>query len=203
MNKELQNLIEKGKAEVAQDQNHELSFKIRKEILRELGPVINPEDIGIGKFRRANICILAVKRVLKYWEEHYTERHPHRMIAYTEKYLSGENSRETLIAESEGFRGGLDCSDTPDKERAYLVGRASTSAAFVAVDDELLWPTAYTSEKELYDPQDHDVWDCVFWAAGAEAGGLPWMSGFDKLKYRAFWDWYLDVSIPNASLLEL
>ena len=55
---------------------------------------------------------------------------------------------------AEGFRGGLDTSNTPDKQVAYLVGRASCCAAFVAASDELLEPDAGIDEAQLYEPED-------------------------------------------------
>ncbi len=203
MNTELRNRIANAKTEIAQDPNHELSFRTRKEILRELGPVLDRGIIGVGLLRRTNICIWVVKRVLSIWEAHYSSDHPHRMIAFAEQYLSGKCTRSEVIEESEGFRGGLDNSDLPERQSAYLVGRGSVCAAFVAIDDELLKPTNYTTEEELYDPDDPDVWDCAYWIAGAESGGMPWESSFDRFRYRAFWEWYLDTAVPDASLIEL
>ena len=89
-------------------------------------------------------------------------------------------------------------SDTPDKQVAYLVGRASCCAAFVAASDELLEPDAGIDEAELFEPQDPDFWDCAFWVAAAEAGGMPWERGFDAERYRDFWNWYLDSGVPAA-----
>lgn len=41
MNTKLRNLIAKAKTEITKDYNHELSFRTRKEILRELGTVLD------------------------------------------------------------------------------------------------------------------------------------------------------------------
>jgi hypothetical protein len=122
------------------------------------------------------------------------------MIRLAERYVSGKGGRDELIDESSSFRGGLDTSDSPEKDVAYLVGRGSVRAAFVAAYDEVLEPDedAGFTRQDLEDPEDPDYWDCAFWIAGAQAGGMPWVKSFKKRKYGEFWLWYLDVAVPQA-----
>jgi hypothetical protein len=204
MNNGLQEQLERARQEVARDPVGSLSFGTRKDVLKELGPLLKDNQgrhtiIGIGLIRRTRLCIDVVKRVLQLWEASYPTTDPHRMIELARQYIERQGDREHLRAEASEFRGALDMSDTPDKQVAYLVARSSVCAAYVAASDELLEPDEGISEEELRDPQDPDFWDCAYWAAAAEAGGMPWEPGFNAQRYRGFWNWYLDVAVPNAS----
>jgi hypothetical protein len=201
MTPELEEALRVAKAEVAADGG--LTFRTRRAMLLRMGPLLTDSDgrhtiIGPGLVRRAHLCISMVQRVLPLWEMHYPSKHPHRILEEARAYLDGRSSRKQLRDEASGFRGGLDTSDTPDKQVAFLVGRASVSAAFVAASDELLEPDEGATEEELMDPEDPDFWDCAYWVAGAEAGGMPWEAGFDAQRYRDFWNWYLDTAVAAA-----
>jgi hypothetical protein len=191
-------LIEMAKAEVGNDPIHGLSFKTRKGILREMGPVAARRTIGPGLIRRATLCCTMVKPALPLWEAHYPTKDPHRMIEMAEQYLAGKCTRDELRDSAYSFGGGLETSDSADKQPAYHVGRASVCAAFVAASDELLDVDQGLTLEEMENPEDPDQWDCAYWIAAAQAGGMPWEPGFDKLKYQAFWNWYLDVAVPAA-----
>lgn len=158
--------LQAGKREVETSPIHELSFATRKRILLELGPQLKDEQgnytiFGPGLIRRARLCIMIVKRVLPIWDMHYPRKHPHRMIELAEEFLSGAQNRQFVKNEVLAFSGGLDTSDTPDKQPAYLVGRASVCAALVALYDEVLQPEEWISAEELANPQDPDFFDCT------------------------------------------
>lgn len=155
--------------------------------------------IGSGLIKRTRLCIEVVKRVLPRWESSYSTKAPHRMLDLAGKYIEHKLDREHLREEASEFRGALDTSDTPDKQLAYLVARSSVCAAYVAASDELLEPDEGISEEELRDPQDPDFWDCAYWAAAAAAGGMPWEPSFNPVRYRAFWNWYLDTALPKVA----
>jgi len=198
MNEQLKTLLDKAKVEVAQSPHLGLSFKTRQAILREMGPVCPTGTLGPGLIRRARLDCAITKPALPIWEAHYDSKDPHRMIQLAEQYLAGGCSFDDLWGKADAFRGGLDTSDTPDKNVAYQVGRGSVCAAYVAGADELLQADQGIPLKELENPEDPDHWDCAYWIAGAQAGGMPWEDPFDKAKYGQFWYWYLNVAVPEA-----
>jgi TPR repeat protein len=204
MPEELRDLIQKAKAEVAEDENHELSFGTRKALLRALGPVLMEADgrstiPGPGQIRRTHLCIAIVRPFLPLWDEYYApNRDPKLMLVLAKRYLAGMCPKERLERKAYAFSGGLENSGPPEEDLAWLTGHASVCAAYVAIHDEILTADQGISEDDLLDPQDPDLWDCAFWTAAAAAGGMPWVEGFDKEKYAAFWNHYLDVAIPNA-----
>lgn len=203
MNKTLQELIEKARIEVSRNEVHGLSFGTRKEVLRELGPVLMEVDRlaaiqGPGLIRRTRLCIAIVQPLLHLWDQYYINKAPQLMLELASQYLVGKCSRDDLRGEASDFLGGLADSDDPETHLAFAVGRASVCAAFVAKNDEILVSEQGRSEEDLLDPQDPDYWDCAYWAAAAAAGGMPWVDGFSKDKYRAFWNRYLDVEVPAA-----
>lgn len=199
MTKQLKKLIDRAKTEIVKSPILELSFKTRQEILRELGPIPKRGTLGPGLIRRALLCSI-VKPALPLWEAHCDTKDPHKMIELAEHYLAGRIGMKELRGPASSFRGGLDTSDVPEKDVAFLVGRGSVCAAYVASSDELLEPDedAGFTRQDLEDPQDPDYWDCAFWIAGAQAGGMPWVKKFKKKKYGEFWVWYLDVAVPMA-----
>jgi hypothetical protein len=200
MTRQLEKLIDMAKAEVAKSPILGLSFKTRQGILRAMGPIPKEGTLGPGLIRRARLCCAIVKPALPLWEAHYDSKDPHKMIKLAERYLGGKGGRDELMEESTSFRGGLDTSDSPKKDVAFLVGRGSVRAAFVAAYDEVLEPDedAGFTREDLEDPQDPDYWDCAFWIAGAQAGGMPWVNKFKKKNHGEFWRWYLDVAVPAA-----
>jgi len=203
MNQEIQKLLGKAKAEVAKDETHGLSFGTRKEVLRALGRVLIENDgraagMGLGLRRRTRLCVAIVRPLLFLWDDYYSNKAPQLMLELAEQYLAGKCTRDGLESKAYAFGGGLMNSDKPETHLAFAIGRASVCAAYVASVDEILLPEQGMSEEELLDPQDPDYWDCAYWAAAAAAGGMPWVDGFDKEKYREFWNHYLDVEVPAA-----
>lgn len=204
MPEELRDLLQKAKVEVEEDENHGLSFGTRKALLRAFGPVLIEADDrstipGPGQIRRTHLCIAIVRPFLPLWDEHYApNRDPKLMLVLAKRYLAGMCPKERLRDKAYAFSGGLENSGPPEEDLAWLTGHASVCAAYVAIGDEILVPEQGISEDDLLDPQDPDLWDCAFWAAATAAGAMPWVEGFRKEKYSAFWNYYLDVAIPNA-----
>ena len=203
MNQELLTLCKKAKAEVARGENYGLSFGTRKKVLRALGPVLVEDngraaEMGPGLIRRTRLCVSVVIPLLPLWDECYSNKAPQLMLELAGQYLVGKCTREDLRSEASDFLGGLANSDEPETHLAFAVGRASVCAAYVAKNDEILVPEQGRSEDDLLDPQDPDFWDCAFWAAAAAAGGMPWIDGFSKERYGAFWNHYLDIEVSAA-----
>lgn len=72
MASKLEEILEKARAEVASDRRSELPFATRKELLRELGPVLPAnEQRGPGLIRRTRLCLAVVRQVLPSWEALY------------------------------------------------------------------------------------------------------------------------------------
>lgn len=203
MTEELEKLVEAARSEVAADEMGGLSFGTRKALLRAFGAVrLEPKRrfavLGPGLIRRARLCVSVVQPLTPFWDEFYQNKAPRLMLRLAEKYLDGQCTMEEVKKEASAFRGGLDNSDGPETQRAYITGRAAVCAAYVAVNDEFLEVDDYTTEDDLLDPQDSDLWDCAYWASAAAAGGMPWEQGFSKMKYKAFWEHYLNVDVPVA-----
>jgi len=192
-------LIAKALEEVSNSTNYELSFATRQDVLREMGASASGESgFGPGWMRRINLCVEVVKPSLPLWEKHYGGRDPHLMLELAEQYASGKCTKLEIRKKANSFNGGLDNSDIPERQEAFLVGKGAVCAAFVAIFDELLEADEGITQEELRDPQDPDHWDCAYWIAAAQAGGMPWEAPFNKIKYRDFWNWYLNVAVPNA-----
>jgi hypothetical protein len=191
--------IERARREVANHPNHELSFRTRKQLLLEFGPTLRDEDgraaICPGLIRRARLCFDVVRRVLPIWEVEYNSVYPRLMLDVAEGYLTGDVSRAFLRKMANGFAGVM---SNPKVGAAALVGDAAVHAVMVAYLDETLEPGEGVTERELYEPEDPDAYDSPILAAGAYAGGMPWMDGFDRDRYREFWYWYLDEAAPRA-----
>jgi hypothetical protein len=145
--------------------------------------------------RRTRLACAVVRLVLPIWESSYRTKYPRLMVVLAEGYLDGEVPRSVLMKRADSFAGVM---QNPGVGVEPLVGHAAVSAAMIAYLDETLQPGDGVSEEELYDPSDPDAYDCAYVAAGAYAGGMSWMDGFDADRNREFWSWYLDEAIPAA-----
>jgi len=188
--------------EVNNSRYHHLSFKSRRLLFESMNQEIQGDwqcSINISKanYVRTQIAILTTKKVLPIWEKYIKANHPHRILEKCDGYLDGSISREDLLNDRSGFRGGLDNAETDEDMLAYPVGRASVEVATVVLFDEnVLDEQIPLAERD--DPQDHDNFDCACWVANAISGGYPGVENFDAQKNLEFWTWYLNEAIPTA-----
>lgn len=195
-------LVVQCRAEVLASSEHEFSFRTRRRLLLSLGAQVFNErnsavEMGPGKRRRVVLALEASRRVVLVWERDYGTRTAADLLDAVQAYLAGALDHAALRRRVDSFQGALS-NDHLGKDEAYLAGRAAAATGWVGVHDELLSTRQGLSEEELDEPDDPDMWDPAYFAAGSAAGGMPWSAGFDANKYLAFWLWYLDTAVPKA-----
>lgn len=202
MDHAVERLIEHCRRELLGDPNHLLSFSSRRSLLKALGPLVLDargygRELSAGKRRRTELAWRAAMRSVSAWEQGYGTLHAHSILDSVRAYLDGRATLESLEAQADAFQGAL-LHDQRGNAAAYLAGRAAAAAAWVAVGDEMLVPDAGVTQAGLDHPEDPDLWDAAFFAAGSTAGGIPGAPAFDRDAYREFWLWYLDQAVPAA-----
>lgn len=202
MNADLTTAIATCRAEIERDAKHALSFAPRRALLLALGPqVLDAKGYGVelaaGKRRRVTLALEVSRRVAPFWARDYGTPVLDQLLDRIEGYLRGDVPRDDVRRATDSLTGGLS-NDPQGKDQAWLAGRTVDGTGWVAVGDELLSTEQGMSEEDLSDPEDPDLWDPAFFAAGAWAGGMPWTPSFSATAYRDFWQWYLDDAVPRA-----
>jgi hypothetical protein len=132
--------------EVSHRFDHELSFRSRRYLLEAFDQLISENWSGAVKitrahFARAQLAILCANKVLPIWEQNIataTHPHPHRILQECEAYFDSNFSYDDLNQNIIRFNEGLDNANSREEMLAYPVGRSTTSAASVVLDDELI-----------------------------------------------------------------
>lgn len=201
---EVQAAIAMCRADVERDPRNRMSFANRRALLLALGPQeLDARGYGValtvGKRRRLRLALLVSRRVAPFWATEFGTTALDTLLLQLEQYLVGAATVADIRRRTDALQGAL-FDDARGRERGYLAGHAVAATGWVAVGDELLSPDAGVSEKELIDPEDPDLWDPAFFAAGAWAGGMPWSRSHSPETYREFWQWYLEDAVPQAWL---
>lgn len=194
--------IDACRADVESSPKFELSFPSRRRLLLALGPQKLDErgygiELIVGKRRRTHLALSVSQKVSSFWKRDFGTSAIDDLLLLVERYLGGEVSISDVERKTDSLQGGL-FNDPQGKDQAFLAGSAAAATGWVAVGDEVLSAAAGVSEEELDDPEDPDLWDPAFFAAGAWAGGMPWSPSFSSSAYREFWIWYLDQAVPQA-----
>lgn len=202
MDEQVRNAVAVCRTEIEQDEQHRMSFASRRALLLTLGPQQRDArgrcvELATGKRRRLLLALDASRRVASFWSRDFGTPALDNLLGQIEGYLGGTVSIDDVRKKTDSLQGGL-ANDPRGKDQAYLAGRAVAGTGWVAVGDELLAADEGASEEELADPEDPDLWDPAFFAAGAWAGGMPWTPSFSATAYRDFWQWYLDEAVPRA-----
>lgn len=202
MDENLKNAISACRTEVERDAQHRMSFARRRALLLALGPQQldargSGVELAVGKRRRVLLALQVSRRVAPFWARDFGTPALDSLLDQIQEYLAGAVPRADVRRKTDSLQGGL-LNDPMGKDQAYLAGRAVAGAGWVAVGDELLSTEQGMSEEDLADPEDPDLWDPAFYAAGAWAGGMPWTPTFSATAYRDFWQWYLDDAVPQA-----
>jgi len=193
----LRQRLDQARVQVLAHESSDLPRPTRIQLQLAMGPHLRSP--GVGLTRRANLCLLVVKKVQPIWERHYPELPASEavqdMIRLTEQCLRSEITRK----EARRGRGGLmsvllDADAEPvEKQPALSAGEAATRAVYVAMHDE------DADQPELLDDDlDATDWDCAFWGACAWSGAIPGHDGWNQEAYKEFWLWYLDEAVPEA-----
>lgn len=204
MDEQTTTCIDRCRREVAGHPKHEMTFVARRELLRSLGPqeldsLGHAVTLTSGKRRRTALAAAVARRVAHLWARDFGTGAIADLLDAIDGYLAGTTARDVVRKKADSLSGGLFNAPPEAKQEGYLAAHATAGAGWVAVSDELLFPDAGVTQEELDDPEDPDLWDPAFWAAGAAAGGHPWMAGFRPADYHAFWQWYLDVAVPSVA----
>lgn len=194
---EIRDLLDRARAEVLAHPDNDLPRPMRIQLQLALGPHLRAPGVGLS--RRANLCLLVVKKLRPIWERHYPElpavEAVQDMIRVAEQRLRGEiTQREARRGRSHLMSVLLDCDAEPaEKQPALSAGEAATRAVYVAMHDE------NADQAELLDEDlDASDWDCAFWGACAWSGAIPGQAGWNQEAYKEYWLWYLDEAIPEA-----
>jgi hypothetical protein len=113
-----------------------------------------------------------------------------------EDYLSNDIDFETARTIARRCYTNLE-NFFPPKSIYYTIYAAYAAAGSlnVALHDEEFDP--HEIDENLSDG-DLDTWDPAFHAAGAYAGDFPWGDSPNPPKQREFWEWYLQVAVPQV-----
>ncbi|MCB9661871.1 MAG: Imm5 family immunity protein [Polyangiales bacterium] len=187
---------------VDDDDGARMPFALRRAMLRALGPQeLDERGFGTvlvpGKVRRLQLALNVCHRVAPLWFAAFGTTVVSDLLVSAERYMHGEIDLSTVRARTNSLQGQLMNSHQGHVE-AYLAGRAAAACGWVAVGDELLVPDDGVSQAQLDDPDDDALWDPAFFAAGAEAGGMPWEGTHNTSRYRNFWRWYLEEAVPTS-----
>ena len=202
MDENIRRAVSLCRDEIEQDAQHRMSFASRRALLLALGPQeLDAKGYGIelttGKRRRLLLALLASRRVAPFWARDFGTPALENLLALVEQYLANAVTVADIRRRTDALQGGL-FNDPQGKDQAYLAGRAVAATGWVAVGDELLSTQAGVTPEDLLHPEDPDLWDPAFFAAGAWAGGMPWSPSFSAAAYLEFWRWYLDDAVPHA-----
>ena len=202
MDENVRRAVSVCRAEIEQEAKHRLSFASRRALLLALGPQeLDAKGCGseltIGKRRRLLLALLASRRVTPFWVRDFGTADLDDLLAQIEQYLANAATVADIRGPTDDLQGGL-FNDPQGKDQAYLAGRAVAATGWVAVGDEVLSTEAGVTQQDLINPEDPDLWDPAFFAAGAWAGGMPWSRAFSATAYLEFWRWYLDDAVPHA-----
>ncbi len=130
-------------------------------------------ELTIGKRRRLLLALLASRRVTPFWARDFGTPALDNLLAQIEQYLANAVTVADIRRPTDDLQGAL-FNGPQGKDQAYLAGRAVAATGWVAVGDEVLSTEAGVIQQDLINPEDPDLWDPAFFAAGAWAGGIPW-----------------------------
>jgi hypothetical protein len=195
---DLQDAIESARRELATRNDGHIPLRLRKRIWMAMGDIPDPEThippLTIGHKARAILAIQAVRAVVHIWKSCFPDIGvPEQLIQLSEQYLTGTSKPEDIQAIKQPFRGGLDNTHGLSNQElnALLVGWAAVRMATTVVfgDD-------FIDEDIDEEDGDLDMWDASMYAAGAAAGGFPFIKtgpySSDPNRLRHFWEWYLE-----------
>ena len=152
---------------------------------------------SVGHRRRTVLALLCAKHVLAIWENEWPQlAWPHEAMQAAEDYLSDKIDFETARTIARRCYTNLE-NFSPPKSKYYTIyaAFAAVGSLNVALHDEEFDPEEI--DENLSD-RDLDDWDPAFYAACAYAGSFPWGDSPDPSKPQEFWEWYLQMAIPQA-----
>lgn len=187
---------ELGIARNAIDNSGELPYTKRISLLALLGGKKGDTNEN-GYLIRSNIAFNCAKKTLYAWDEATQDGGFLTALEFAEKCLVNpskhselENVMNNMIPQVENILYENDKDHLP----AYA-GFSCVSALSTALYDEQF---DFDAKSEL--DIEPDQWDSAFYSSLVIAGGAIWENGtaLNNIARREFWEWYLDVAIPNA-----
>ncbi len=115
------------------------------------------------------------RKVAPTWLEAYSNPSVDTLLTCIEQYLQGKESLDMVYAKTDSLQGELQ--NGPDgRDDAWLAGSAASCCGWVCFGDEILIPGDWITWDDVYEPDDPDLWDGAFYAAGSYAKGMPWIN---------------------------
>lgn len=179
---------------------HHLERPERQRVYAWLGPRYEPRtpDGDIGRRRRTRLDLLSAEKVLPLWDARFPRNDlPKRLLANVPSALDrveGEHHLWLLLRRAQEQCEAMHASAG---DGANLIGYAAIRVLDRACSD-------LDFDPQHFDPQLHDsdviatYNDASFLAAAAASGGYPWRADSDSGRRLAFWEWWLQVAVPQA-----
>lgn len=167
-----------------------LHLSFRRSLLASFGV-----DSDIGFKRRSKLALMSVEKILFVWESKFEGDNSIRYaVEKAYKCIENVSDNKGLLREADKLKTKADNLLSGDSENfvAAYVCLACFSALYALVYGYDLSDLA-VDDTDL----DPDQWDSEYYAAAAYSGGAPWDEFASTKKRHEFWNWYLDVAVPN------
>ena len=191
-------------AEIDGDADRHLRLGVRQEVWAALGPRRGGEGPPTGAhLRRLALAVAGVRRVLPLWDRRYPGNDlPSVALGAVGALLRGEIGVEEAQRVFDRCWGDAVhlAVDRPFPEVA--AGFAAVQALGTAMYDEFFDPDSLDPARpDEDDPESHDS---AYYAAVAEAGGMPGDPDADRERRREFWRWWLGEAVePTVGVEDL
>jgi hypothetical protein len=179
---------------LARDGDGHLPLGARQGVWTAMGP---RGDAG-ARLRRTALAAACVAQTRPLWDARYPGNPlPGELLAVIGALVRGEVDPEEAEEMSEhGWNNAMYLAGE-EPHPAVGVGLAAAQALGVALYDERF--DADGLDEDRPDGDDPESFDASFYAAAAQAGGLPGDPDSDPARRRAFWEWWLDqASRPRS-----
>lgn len=184
------------KARNSIDNFGELPYTERVSLLISLGGK-KGESNEEGYLVRSNVALTCAKKTLYFWDKASPDSGFLTALEFAEKclinpdmYAELGNVMNNMIPQVENIM----YANEKDHRPAYAGFSCVSALSTVLYDDQ--FDLEAKSELDI----EPDQWDSAFYSSLAIAGGAVWENDIvlDNKARREFWEWYLDIAIPNA-----
>jgi hypothetical protein len=191
--KELQESIAVAKENI--DSFGEPPLKYRIGILKALGNNSLTIHENEGYYKRSKLAIKCAFKSIHFWENAYPDdKRPHDLLEKAERVFVNQIDLNELENYYENFKTDLDNIEPEDENNfvpIYAGFACWTAVATVLYDS--VWETTAESELDV----NPDDWDSSYYSSIAFSGGAVWEENVNNKARTDFWNWYLDIAVPD------
>jgi hypothetical protein len=194
-------LIDRCRAAVAADPQHDLRLGLRQRVWVALGPRQQGAEMTVGRTRRIELACAAAKKVLPIWSKAVPDDRMPEVVLRTVDRLLGS----PIVLQEAWEERNLYWQHFVDKSYAdeslqivCAAGFSAVQALTVVLDDEKFDPQCVNdalTDQEM----DADDLDAAMFASAAFADGPVWVPESDARRRKEFWLWWLESA---ARLIE-